>query len=497
MSSGYDNDINLSRSPRYVSNNNGKFINLSSDGIEGIHVQFKTEVKIAYVKYIDELTGKIIERLEETDNYELDPLKGDISVEYDWILETWEVYRFLGEHDGIYSEPRPIAFQCRSLDNIKDCSLSFNGIEELIPGTGFSFSIPNILKPFQISRNILYFAREKAIGRNKGNIMAIPKSALGSNEEETLYRMDAASLFVYDDSQDDAKQLANGIKAVQVGLDDYIIRLTDIIDKMKTEAWDLVDMNPQRYGDINTSAGKSTTNEAIIRSSMGSVLIYTIFDKYLETEYTLDLDHSKVLMANIEMLSYRLPNGKNHVIPFDSKSHILADYKIFVRNSAIEREKRRKAEDIAFAASQNNQYSLAITAITEDSTTALLNSIKEFDDANRAMQERIANEKEQLTLELRQIEAQDNEANRQNDYQIAVLKEQGENSRKIIEIQAKLVELENTSKEIGESTDLISQLKLSLDKLKEENNMIRHRDKMNLDREKLNSNERIARMNKN
>ncbi|MFA5395137.1 MAG: hypothetical protein WC346_03880 [Methanogenium sp.] len=494
---GYDTDINISNSPRYNENGLDKFIKMPNDGIDGIHIQFKTEVRIAYIKTIDPLTGAVTERMEEVDSYTPDPLKGEFDVEYDWINETWEVYRFLGEHDGIYTEPRPIAFQCRSLDNIKDCKLSYGGIEELIPGTGFTFSIPTILKPFQISRNILYFAREKAIGRNKGSIMVIPKSTLGSDEEETLYRMDAASLYIYDDSDDDSNTKANSIKPVDIGLDDYIIRLTDIIDRMKNEAWDLVDMNPQRYGDINTSAGKATTNEAIVRSSMGSVLIYTIFDKFLEKEYTMDIDYSKVLMANMESLSYRNTNGKNFVIPFDSKSHILADYKIFVRNSAVEREKRRKAEDIAFAAAQNNQYGLAITSITEESTTALLNAIKEFDDENRAMQERIANEKEQLNLQLQQLQAEESEKDRQNDYNIAVLKEKGENNRTIIEVQAKLAQLELTNNDISENTDVVSQLKLSLDRLKQESDMIKHRDKLNLERDKIRSNERIAKMNKN
>lgn len=476
---------------------NDKTVTWNTDGIPAIHMQWKTEVKIAYIKVQDPLTGVVTEKVEEVDSYTLKPELGEIDLEYDWINETWEQYRFFDEAFGVYSEPRPIAFQCRSLDNIKECKLSYNGVEELIPGTGFTFSIPNILSPFQISRNILYFAREKAIGRNKGNILVMPKSTLGSNEEETLYRMDAAGLYIYDDSDEDSMQKANSIKGIDVGLSDYIVKLTDIIDRMKVEGWDMVDMNPQRYGDINTSAGKGTTNEAIIRSSMGSVLIYTIFDKFVEKDYTTDLNYSKVIMANLELLSYRDSSGKQITIPFDSKSHILANYNVFVRNSAIERDKRRKAEDIAFAAAQNNNYGLAISAITESSTTALLNSITEFDKESRAMQERIANEKEQLNLQLQQLKSNDAELDRQSNYNIALLKETNANQRTIIEVEAKLSQLNGIEGDLSMPNEIMNDLKANLEQLKLNNDMLKHRDKMSLERDKMNSQEKIARMNKN
>ena len=41
------------------------------------------------------------------------------------------------------------------------------------------------------------------------------------------------------------------------------------------------DMTPQRYGEIANSAGKGVTDEAVIRGSMGSVIIEFIFDKIL------------------------------------------------------------------------------------------------------------------------------------------------------------------------------------------------------------------------
>lgn len=55
-----------------------------------------------------------------------------------------------------------------------------------------------------------------------------------------------------------------------------------------------VDMTPQRYGAIANSAGKGVTDQAIIRGSMGSVIVEYMFDYAREHDYMRDMDYTKL-----------------------------------------------------------------------------------------------------------------------------------------------------------------------------------------------------------
>lgn len=65
-------------------------------------------------------------------------------------------------------------------------------------------------------------------------------------------------------------------------------------------------MTPQRYGEIANSAGKGVTDEAVIRGSMGSVIIEFIFDKMRERDYQAEMDYTKLAWIDGLNTSYKL-----------------------------------------------------------------------------------------------------------------------------------------------------------------------------------------------
>ena len=487
-----------------IGNDMYRFTNLD-DMVDGYHITFTTEVKVYHLAYVDPITGTVQEEIIEADSFQMDPTKGHISLTSEWWNEVWEVYRFGNKWDNVYSVPRPIAYQRRDGNNPQKVKQPYNGLSEIIPRTGFTFSIPDAVLPYQIARNIFAFYREKIIAKNKDKVLVVPKSLMGDDQEaeDKIYRLEANSVFEYDDAEDDAGTKAQHIRILDASLSQFIAHITDLMDRMKQEAWDTVDMNPQRYGDIDTSAGKGTTQEAIVRSSMGSVIIFTMFEKFLEKEYTADLEYSKMAYSNGKAGAYTDLDGNTRFLDLDVEKHLLANYGLHVVSSAIQNDKRQALKDIAFAGAQNGEMGLAAKAVLADNVASIKKAFNEFEEAQKAYQQSIANEKEKIVQQTEQVKAQNDQANRDNQKEIAMMKEQGDTERAIINARVELAKLETTLNTAGEGADtsgtksLIEQQKLYLDQLAQQNDMQKHRDTMQVKREEMRSKEKIAKENKN
>lgn len=477
----------------------------NANQIDCYHFVFTTQVKVWNVAYIDLVTGTTVEDIVESDTLDKTKYPTLISYNAEWLNEFWEFYQFGSEYEDIFTIPRPIAFQRRDGNNKQKVKSPYNGICEVIPNTGFTFSIPDAVLPFQIARNIFAFYRERIIAKNKDKIMIVPKSLMGDKDhaENSIYRLEANSIFEFDDSEDDSGQKSQHIRILDASLSQFIAHITDLMDRMKEEAWETVDMNQQRYGDINTSAGKATTEEAIIRSSMGSVILFTMFERFLEREYTADLEYSKRAYFNGKQGTYTDGNGETKFLDLDIDKHLLANYGLHVVSSVTENERRKELKEIAFASSQNGGVSLAYKTVLSRNTAAIKKALQDFEKAEREYQRSIANEREQIMLQVEQTKAQDAQAERDKDIEIARMKESGDMQRAIMEAQVKILDIESriSTAPIGtDTTDLISSLdsqKLELERLKAANDMQKHSDTMNLKRDEMKSKERIAKTNKN
>jgi hypothetical protein len=473
------------------------------DMINGYHVVFTTEVRVANLLYIDPVTGTLQQEIIEDDNFELDPAAGHVSVEWEWLNEVWEIYRFGSEYDNIYSEPRPIAYQRRDGNNPQKVKLPYNGLCEVIPGTGFTFSIVDAIIPYQLARNIFGFYRENIIAKNKDKIMIIPKSLMGDegSAEEKIYRLEANSVFEYDDSEDDAGTKAQHIRILDASLSQFVSHISDLMDRMKSEAWESVDMNQQRYGDIRTSAGKATTEEAIVRSSMGSTIIFTVFESFLEKEYVADLEYSKAAYANGKRGSYTDMEGNTKFLDLDTDKHILANYGIHVVSSVAQSDKKRALKEIAFNASQNGEFGLAVRSVLSDNVASVEKAIKEYEKARKEYERQVATEKEQLMLQAEETRAKNDEANRTNTFEIAKMKEQAATEREIIKAESDMLQIQSQlSNEGGDDSALrttIEERKLDLERRKIDNDMLKHKDTIKLKEKEIVSKEKIASANRN
>lgn len=456
-----DKDRNLfrSQSNMMIDNNTGLY--------DVWHVVWRGFERIAIVTYINE-SGFIDTRI-ETDDYKLQKELGDISIEYTYKPQVYECVRIGTRSEAIYP------YKARAIAYDRNGKLPYNGINELLQGFG-KFSIVEIVTPFQVFYNIVAYHREIVIAKNKLNILMLAKSLLGKNSEDTIYKMIADGVLYVDDTEDSGMLRSQQVRYLQSNLGDYIAQLTALLADIKESANQQVDMTAQRYGEIANSAGKSVTQEAINRGSMGSVIIEYIMDCMRERDYARDLDYSKLAWIDGLDTSFRDSNNNLKYISLNVDNHVYADYVIKCKNSSKEQEKLDALKQFAFNASQNGDPMMAIAAIDGDNVASISKLIKKFQE-----------QKEAHEMQLQQMEQQTKQM--EQEFELQKIQVKGEEDRKTKELEGYIdqqIELIRAdSNMISYNAEVSDEAKEEgLDRLQDARNQL-DREKLQLERQKI------------
>ena len=456
-----DKDRNLfrSQSNMMIDNNTGLY--------DVWHVVWRGFERIAIVTYINE-SGFIDTRI-ETDDYKLQKELGDISIEYKYKPQVYECVRIGTRSEAIYP------YKARAIAYDRNGKLPYNGINELLQGFG-KFSIVEIVTPFQVFYNIVAYHREIVIAKNKLNILMLAKSLLGKNSEDTIYKMIADGVLYIDDTEDSGMLRSQQVRYLQSNLGDYIAQLTALLADIKESANQQVDMTAQRYGEIANSAGKSITQEAINRGSMGSVIIEYIMDCMRERDYARDLDYSKLAWIDGLDTSFRDNNNNLKYISLNVDNHVYADYVIKCKNSSKEQEKLDALKQFAFNASQNGDPMMAVAAIEGDNVASISKLIKKFQE-----------QKEAHEMQLQQMEQQTKQM--EQEFELQKIQVKGEEDRKTKELEGYIdqqIELIRAdSNMISYNAEVSDEAKEEgLDRLQDARNQL-DREKLQLERQKI------------
>ena len=459
------------------------------------HVVWRGEARQGVLTYINEL-GFQTQRIVQED-YQLNPEAGDISIEWAYEPQVYEGYRIGTRWTGVYPiKARPIAYQ-------RDGKLPYNGMMEVLPLFG-KFSIIKLITPFQVMRNIISYHREMVIAKNKMLILLLPESLIAGDEEDKIYKMAADGVLVVNDEEDANSQKMAQIRLLNANLGDYINQLTQLIEAIKQEGRELVDMNMQRYGEIAQSAGQATTQEAIARSSMGSVIIVAMFDEMRKRDYQRDLDFAK--LAYVDGLQTTFFDDKNNrrYLSLDVNSFIMSNYGILVKNDQKELDKINQLRQWAFSAAQNGDLDMALAAITGENVTQIKATVEKFMDIKRQHETEMQQAEQMIKQEELQNKLAEIQAKGEEDRKTEALKYQYEMQLKYIDIDMSLL----APGEDNAARDRLSQLaeenktrlaneKLLLDREKLQSDIYNKAADRQVKREDIESKERIAKMNKN
>ena len=279
-----------------------------------------------------------------------------------------------------------------------------------------------MLTPYQVFYNIVAYHREMVIAKMKLSVLLVAKSLLGKNREDTIYKMLADGVLYIEDENDQGMLRAQQVRFLNNNIGDYVTQLTNLLADIENNAKMKADMTPQRYGEIANSAGKGVTEEAIVRGSMGSVILEFRMDTLRERDYARDLDFTKLAWIDGLETSYRASNGDVKYVSLNINNHVYADYVIKAKNSVIEKEKLEQLRQFAFSAAQNGDSQMAIAAIEGDNVATIKKLINKYQEA-----------KEQHEMELKQLDQQI--AQMQAEFKLQEIEAQGEQDRATKELE--------------------------------------------------------------
>ena len=430
------------------------------------HVVWRGEAKQGILTYINESQLESTRVVEE--DYKFNPEAGDINIEWVYKPQVYEGYRIGGRYNSIYPiKARPIAFN-------RNGKLPYNGIMEVLPMMG-KFSIIKLVTPYQVMRNIFAYHREMVIAKNKMLLLLLPESLIASNTEDKIYKMAADGVLIIDDSEDTNSLKMQQIRLLNANMGDYINQITALMDATKLEAREMVDMNMQRYGDIAQSAGATTTQEAITRSSMGMVILVQMFDEFRKTDYNRDLDYCKLAYVDGLDTSYWDELGKRRFISLDVDSFISSDYSTTVRNDSKELDKIQQLRQWAFSAAQNGDLDIALAAISGDNVSQIKATVQKFMEIKRQHEEQMQQMEQMLKQEEIKAKLQEIAAKGEQDRLTEQLKYSYEMQLKYVDVDLSMLAA-NTSDE---------DVKNRLASLAEDNKRNLEQQRIQLEREKL------------
>lgn len=394
------------------------------------HVVWRGEAKRGILTYINELGLETTRVVEE--DYEFNAEAGDINIEWVYEPQVYEGYRIGGRYNSIYPiKARPVAFN-------RNGKLPYNGIMEVLPMMG-KFSIIKLVTPYQVMRNIFAYHREMVIAKNKMLILLLPESLITSNAEDKIYKMAADGVLLIDDAEDTNSLKMQQIRLLNANMGDYITQLTNLMEATKLEAREMVDMNMQRYGDIAQSAGATTTQEAISRSSMGMVILVQMFDEFRKADYNRDLDYCKLAFVEGLDTSYWDELGKRRFISLDVNTFVSSDYSTTVRNDAKELDKIEQLRQWAFSAAQNGDLDIALAAISGDNVSQIKATVQKFMEIKRQHEEQMQQIEQMMKQEEIQAKLQEIAAKGEQDRLTQELKYSYEMQLKYIDVDMSML----------------------------------------------------------
>jgi len=378
----YDTDINNSAIEGIKDNVMSIFNN--SGNIKMYRLFFRSKRKYGILTTItpDGMPQEIV----VDDTYKLNLNSGDVEIEWLWKDEVFEVYIAGNLSSGAYSKPQPLRYQREFLDDVEHVKLPVIGKSGLLVNY-LKKPISYRLLPFNIIYKFLHIKIQAEIAKFQGFINVIPESVLTTSEHfklnERLDYLFESNLLLLDDSQVSVNSL-QAIRTIGSYHKDYIEQLQVIKTGIKEDAWEMADMNNERYGEIDTRGGQGNTREAIIRISTGTLLLFTTFDNYLEHLYQGISDMGRLTATSGVNLEYKDKDGKMINSYIDHNTLLNREIGIFFKKSQLEREKVDAIRNnVVQAAMQNNEFLLAIEAIDSENVQYIKKLANQIDSGNK------------------------------------------------------------------------------------------------------------------
>lgn len=384
----------------------------SGDNIKVYHVCWKSFKKIGFVTIIDPETG-MPETYEVDETYKETGM--EISVEWKWIIETWEGYR-AGE--DLYIGIEPVEYQYVSSDNPNAQRLPYTGV--IYNNTNSRpRSLVSMMKPLQYMYIVLWYRLELAMARDKGKVVnmditQIPKS-MNIDVSKWMHYLSALGVnFInpYEEGWDipgregGKPSQFNQITALDLTMANTINQYIMLMGKIESMLSEISGVSKQREGSISSNELIGNVERSVQQSAH-------ITEPWFWT-------HNQVKRECLNMLL----NTAKWAWKDDSKTHLqyilddatrafltlsdnfpYEDFDIFVDDSTKNQQNIEFLRSLIQPAMQNGASLLDVVEIfTNDNTTMIRNKLEEIEQ--KRMEQQQAMEEAQAQREQQMIQMQ-------------------------------------------------------------------------------------------
>lgn len=384
----------------------------SGDNIKVYHVCWKSFKKIGFVTIIDPETG-MPETYEVDETYKETGM--EISVEWKWIIETWEGYR-AGE--DLYIGIEPVEYQYVSSDNPNSQRLPYTGV--IYNNTNSRpRSLVSMMKPLQYMYIVLWYRLELAMARDKGKVVnmditQIPKS-MNIDVSKWMHYLSALGVnFInpYEEGWDipgregGKPSQFNQITALDLTMANTINQYIMLMDKIESMLSEISGVSKQREGSISSSELVGNVERSVQQSTHITEPWFWTHNQVKRECLNMLLNTAKWAWKDGSKthLQYILDDATRAFLTL-SDNFPYEDFDIFVDDSTKNQQNIEFLRSLIQPAMQNGASLLDVVEIfTNDNTTMIRNKLEEIEQ--KRMEQQQAMEEAQAQREQQMIQMQ-------------------------------------------------------------------------------------------
>lgn len=384
----------------------------SGDNIKVYHVCWKSFKKIGFVTIIDPETG-MPETYEVDETYKETGM--EISVEWKWIIETWEGYR-AGE--DLYIGVEPVEYQYVSSDNPNAQRLPYTGV--IYNNTNSRpRSLVSMMKPLQYMYIVLWYRLELAMARDKGKVVnmditQIPKS-MNIDVSKWMHYLSALGVnFInpYEEGWDipgregGKPSQFNQITALDLTMANTINQYIMLMDKIESMLSEISGVSKQREGSISSNELVGNVERSVQQSAHITEPWFWTHNQVKRECLNMLLNTAKWAWKDGSKthLQYILDDATRAFLTL-SDNFPYEDFDIFVDDSTKNQQNIEFLRSLIQPAMQNGASLLDVVEIfTNDNTTMIRNKLEEIEQ--KRMEQQQAMEEAQAQREQQMIQMQ-------------------------------------------------------------------------------------------
>lgn len=381
-----------------ANSNSGK--TATTDKHDLFYVTWVSQKEIQFLTYPDPMTGEIQYDVVDED-YKVDKEAGESSEKF-WVNTAWHGWRTEISGKNEYFGIEEIPAQRNLMNNFSSVKLPVNG-KCFSDTESANVSLMYLGMPYQILYIILMYRMELTIAKSKGKIVLIDKNSIPQateqDEEEFFYYAEALGYMAVD--PENGMDLAN-YRVLDMSLFKDIKELIGLMDYVRSQWEELVGITRQRKGNMSSSEGLGTSEQAIFRSSVISDLIFTGFEEFLESELAGLLDLSKFAWVDGKKGYYRNDEDRLEMLDIEPDDYCSTEFGVFVTNMSKYMDKFRMLQGNVNAIAQRKDVktSTIVDLVMTDSLTELKALIKKAEAQEQAIIERMASNEQQAKMEM-------------------------------------------------------------------------------------------------